>query len=296
MMKAMAGVARLPFLILPVTLIASGSAAGAFGGHFSWLEAVLALVGLLALHAAVNILNEVSDMRTGIDLNTERTPFSGGSGTLPSGAMSVRTARALGLTAAAVGLAVGIRFLYTVGIPMVPFLVIGAVLALGYTDLLARVGIGEIAAGFGLGALPVVGTDLVMDGVIGTASIAASIPAFLMTFNLLLLNEFPDEEADRAGGRRNLVILLGRPAAAWTYILAALAVPVGIIAAVFLDVLPTMALIAALPTVLLAPALKWAATRSLEPVPIPGLGANVFWNLATNTLMAAGIAITLWAR
>jgi 1,4-dihydroxy-2-naphthoate octaprenyltransferase len=135
-----------------------------------------------------------------------------------------------------------------------------------------------------------------MDGVIGTASIAASIPAFLMTFNLLLLNEFPDEEADRAGGRRNLVILLGRPAAAWAYILAALAVPVSIIAAVLLDVLPPTALIAVFPTALLAPAVKWAATRPLEPVPIPGLGANVFWNLATNSLMAAGIVITLWTQ
>jgi 1,4-dihydroxy-2-naphthoate octaprenyltransferase len=35
-----------------------------------------------------------------------------------------------------------------------------------------------------------------------------------MTFDLLLLNELPDEEADRAGGRRNLVLILGRRAAA----------------------------------------------------------------------------------
>jgi 1,4-dihydroxy-2-naphthoate octaprenyltransferase len=294
-MKAVAGVARLPFLILPVTLIASGAASGALGGEFSWLEAALALAGLLALHAAVNILNEASDMRTGIDMNTKRTPFSGGSGTLPSGAMSVGVATALGLTAAAIGLAVGIRFLYHVGLPMIPFLVIGAVLALGYTDMLARAGIGEIAAGLGLGALPVVGTDLVMDGAVEAASVAASIPAFFMTFNLLLLNEFPDEKADRAGGRRNLVILLGRQAAAWIYILAALAVPVSIVAAVFMKALPPMALIAAFPTVLLAPALKWAAAHPMEPVPIPGLGANVFWNLATNTLVATGILITLWA-
>ncbi len=29
------------------------------------------------------------------------------------------------------------------------------------------------------------------------AAWSAALPAFLMTFNLLLLNEFPDEEADR---------------------------------------------------------------------------------------------------
>ncbi len=292
--SAIAGVARLPFLVLPFTLVASGAAAGSWGGVFSWTEALLALVGLLALHASVNMLNEASDMRSGIDANTVRTPFSGGSGTLPSGAMSIRTTRALGLTAAAVGLAVGIRFFYTVGLPMIPFLIIGAVLTLGYTDLLARAGLGEAAAGLGLGALPVVGIDLVMDGVISAASIAASVPAFLMTFNLLLLNEFPDEKADRAGGRRNLVILLGRAVAAKIYILVALGTPVSIVGAILLGVLPPPALIAVLPTLLLVPGIKWAATDSSQPLPVPTLGSNVLWNLATNTLLTAGIGISLW--
>lgn len=295
-MSAIAGVARLPFLILPFTLVASGTAAGSWDGVFSWTEALLALVGLLALHASVNMLNEASDMQSGIDVNTERTPFSGGSGILPSGAMSIRTARILGLTAAAVGLAAGIHFLYTVGIPMIPFLVIGAVLALGYTDVLARAGLGEAAAGLGLGALPVIGVDLVMDGAISSASVAVSVPAFLMTFNLLLLNEFPDEKADRAGGRRNLVILLGRAAAARTYIVAAVGVPVSIIAAVFLRVLPTPVLIAVLPTALLVPGIRWALTDPSQPVPVPGLASNVLWNLATNALVAVGIGISLWLR
>jgi 1,4-dihydroxy-2-naphthoate octaprenyltransferase len=43
---------------------------------------VLALIGLVALHAAVNAFNEASDMRSGIDLQTTRTPFSGGSGSM----------------------------------------------------------------------------------------------------------------------------------------------------------------------------------------------------------------------
>jgi 1,4-dihydroxy-2-naphthoate octaprenyltransferase len=208
--------------------------------------------------------------------------------------MSVRTATVFGLVAAAVGLAVGIYFLLEVGWPLLPIAVIGAVLVLGYTDFLARTGVGEIAAGLGLGALPVIGTDLVLDGSIGRASVAAAVPAFLMTFNLLLLNEFPDEEADRAGGRRNLVLLLGRKGAAWIYSLAAVAVPVSITVAVFADMLPALALIAVFPTVALAPAFTWAFTHPGEPVPHSALGANVIWNLATNTMLAVGIAIEIW--
>jgi len=145
-LTAYASVARAPFLLLPPTLVASGAAAAAWNGSFSWSRTVLALVGLVSLHMAVNILNEWSDMRTGIDLATERTPFSGGSGTLPAGGMSVRTALIFGLVCAGVGLVIGLWFLLEVGWVLLPIVIAGAVSVLAYTDVLARIGIGEIAA------------------------------------------------------------------------------------------------------------------------------------------------------
>jgi len=290
-LKAFAGVARVPFLLLPVTLVAAGAAAASFDGHFNLLHTLVALVGLVALHMAVNILNEASDMRTGIDLATERTPFSGGSGTLPAGGMSRSTALAFGLVCAAVGLAVGVWFLGRIGSAMLPLMVAGAVCVLAYSDLLARIGIGEIAAGLGLGGLPVLGTALVQDGTLGPAAWAAAVPATFMTFNLLLLNEFPDEEADRGGGRRNLVILFGRRTAAWIYAAAGVATPVAIVQAVILEALPELCLAAALPSLLLFRALRWVVGDPSAPVPIPALGANVIWNLGTNTVLAATLVL-----
>ncbi|NIM49384.1 MAG: prenyltransferase [Gemmatimonadales bacterium] len=291
-LRAFAGVARVPFLILSVTLVASGACAAAYEGHFSWPRTFVALVGLLALHIAVNALNEWSDMRTGIDLQTERTPFSGGSGTLPAGSLSPGAALAFGLTCAAIGLAVGIWFLTRVGWVLLPFMIAGAVFVLGYTDAVARVGLGEVAAGLGLGGLPVAGTALVQNGSLEPAAIAAAVPATFMTFNLLLLNEFPDEAADRLGGRRNLVILVGRPLAAVVYSAAAAATPVAILAAVALKSLPVLCLAAVLPSLLLVKPLGWALSRSREAVPVPALGANVAWNLTTNTVLAATLALT----
>jgi 1,4-dihydroxy-2-naphthoate octaprenyltransferase len=291
--KDFAGVARAPFLLLPPTLVASGAAASAWNGRFSWLHTILALIGLVVLHMAVNILNEWSDMRTGIDLETERTPFSGGSGTLPSGGMSSRTALGFGLVCSAIGLGIGLWFIPRIGTALVPVMVLGAVSVLAYTDLLARMGIGEIAAGFGLGAGPVIGTALVQDGSWSRAAIAASIPAFFMTFNLLLLNEFPDEKADRKGGRKNLVILLGRRPAALVYAAAAIATPVAIVVSVVTGWLPPPALIGALPSLLLVKPLQWAFSDTDQPVPIPAMGANVAWNLATNSLIAIGLAVAV---
>jgi 1,4-dihydroxy-2-naphthoate octaprenyltransferase len=235
-------------------------------------------------------------MRTGIDLKTVRTPFSGGSGTLPAGAISSRATLLFGLAAASVGLGIGVWFLNWVGTPLVPIVVLGAVGVLGYTDFLARIGVGEVAAGLGLGGLPVIGTALVQDGVLGQAAIAAAVPATLMTFNLLLLNEFPDEEADRAGGRRNLVTLLGRRPAALVYAAAALLTPASIVVAVALSVLPLVSLAAVLPSLLLVQPLRWAFGDVTRPVPIPALGGNVTWNLGTNSVLALSLvaAVLLW--
>ncbi len=289
--SAYLGVARAPFLLLPPTLIAAGAAASAYEGAFDPVRTAVALVGLVALHMAVNIFNEWSDMRSGIDLETERTPFSGGSGTLPAGRMSLTTAFAFAVVCAAVGFAVGVWFLSLVGTVLVPILVIGALLVLGYTDFLARIGVGEMAAGLGLGGLPVLGAALVQDGTVGPAVWAAALPATFMTFNLLLLNEFPDQEADRRGGRRNLVLLLGRAGASWVYALAGLAVPSSIILTVMMGVLPPHALAAVVPSLLLVQPLRWAFRDPDDPVPVPALGANVIWNLSTNAILAASLFV-----
>jgi len=289
--KTYAALARAPFLLLPVTLVICGAGAAAYEDAAYWEPTLLALVGLVAVHIAVNALNEWSDMRRGIDLKTVRTPFSGGSGTLPAGKAPVEAALRLGLFFAAVGLVIGIWFLSRIGPAFLPFLLFGAVFVMGYTDVLARMGIGEVAAALGLGGLAVSGVAMVQEGTLGGVAIAASVPAFLMTFNLLLLNEFPDEAADRAGGRKNLVLLFGRRGAALIYALAALMVPVWIVGAVVAGHFPLWALAGALPSMLLVQPLKWAFGDTSMDVPIPALGANVIWNLATNSLLGISLLV-----
>jgi hypothetical protein len=58
---------------------------------------------------------------------------------------------------------------------------------------------------------------------------------------------------------------------------------------VFTDALPTICLAAVLPSLLLAKPLRWAFGDPWQAVPIPALGANVVWNLATNSVMAAAL-------
>ena len=102
------------------------------------------------------------------------------------------------------------------------------------------------------------------------------------------------EKADREGGRKNLIIMLGRSRAAIVYAVAALLVPVWIVGGVIQGTFPMWALLGALPSLLLVPPLRWAFGASSEKVPHPALGANVAWNLATNTLLGIGLFLAAW--
>lgn len=284
---ALSGISRGPFLLLPIALIATATAAASCAGTWVPLYAGMALVGLLALHIAVDAINEARDAETGIDFQTERTPFSGGSGTIPSGALSIRFAYIWGLGFAALGAGIGVWFLIEVGTVMLPIFALGALAVLAYTHLLLRIGLGEIFAGLGLGGLPVVGAALIHNGTVPDAAIAAAIPATFMTFNLLLLNEFPDADVDRRGGRQHLVILLGRKVAALVFFAAGIGVPLSLAASVAVGWLPPLCLLAVIPTVAIFPALRWALTDPESNPPVPAMGGNVAWNLSTHAVLAA---------
>lgn len=286
-------VARAPFLALPVTLVVLGSATAALDGGFDPVAAGLAFLGLLALHVSINARNEYRDYQSGVDFETDPTPFSGGSGALPEGAIDPVAARRLATATAVVGALVGAYFLLEVGLVLLPILVVGAISVLFYTSHLARYGLGELFAGLGLGGLPVLGTALVQVGSITPAMILASVPATILTFQLLLLNEFPDVEADRTGNRKNLIHRLGRPAAGQLYVLAGLAVPASILGGWLLGPLPFWSLLGAVPSVLLVRPARWALTRPETELPVDAQRDNVLWILGTNLALALGFGLSL---
>lgn len=282
-------VARAPFLALPVTLVLLGSAVAAGSGEFDPVAAGLAFLGLLSLHVSVNARNEYRDYHSGVDHRTEPTPFSGGSKTLPEGELEPKAAKRLGLVTAGIGAVIGVYFLVTVGLILLPIFVVGAVSVLFYTSHLARYGLGEFFAGLGLGGLPVLGTALVQVGQVTLPMLLASVPATLLTFNLLLLNEFPDEEADKVGDRKNLIHRFGRRIAGWIYVVAGVGVPGSIVLAWVLGPFLAWALLGVLPSLLLVKPVSWAISRPNEAVPLPALRQNVLWILGTNTFLGMGL-------
>jgi len=71
-------------------------------------------------------------------------------------------------------------------------------------------GMGEILIGFCYGWLPIATGFYLFSGFFGPQVLLLSIPVSLSVFNVILINEFPDEEADRDIGKRNLVVRFGK--------------------------------------------------------------------------------------
>ena len=151
-------------------------------------------------------------------------------------------------------------------------------------------GLRLLAPGLGFGPFMVVGTQLALTGQHGAAAWAASVVPLAGVSGLLLLNQFPDVDADRNVGRRHLPMLLGRPQAARVWAVLQGLGYAGLVAAVALHALPLAALLGLL-TLPLALAVARGALAHADDLGalLPTLGRNVAYTLATPALVALGM-------
>ena len=289
---AIARAARPNFLVLAPLCVMLGLGLVALQPvTLSAHDIVLVMVGALLAHAAVNLLNEYEDFRSGLDLITRRTPFSGGSGALPetpSAAPLVRLAAMLTLSSVT---AVGAYFLWLRGWPMLVIGLSGLGLVIAYTRWITRMPwLCLLAPGLGFGPVMVLGSLVALGGKIDAASFIVSGVALLLVSELLLLNQFPDVEADRRIGRRHLPIVLGLQGASTIVVSLLLGAYVLIALGQISGALPAGVWLAWLTL----PAALWIVRRLPEALEAPELllrvlGVNVATLLATLALLGIGL-------
>jgi len=287
---------RPQFLILTPMCVLVGVAAAAYKGfELNPLHVILTLLGAILAHISVNVLNDYFDYRSGIDLATKRTPFSGGSGILPAGLLKAQQVYLLGL-ASLIGVgAIGIYFTFEYGWAILPLGILGMVVIYLYTTHITKNPLlCAIAPGLGFGPLMVVGTYFAQTGEYSlTAGLASLVPGFLVS-NLLLLNQFPDIEADKVAARRHIPIAYGRRFSARVYAVLMLATYVSLASAVGFGVLPLTALIGLL-TLPLAVKTVMGALKNYDDMEklMPSLGMNIQVILLTTLLTGVGILLGL---
>ena len=284
---------RPQFLLLSVVLVLVGTAVALHEGYFDWLKFVLTLLGLLLAHLSVNVLNDYFDCKSGIDFETQKTPFSGGSGILTDGLLKPESVYRFGVGCLAVALLIGVYLTLISGWQLLPLIILGGLISYFYTSHLTRWPVAELWAGLGMGTLPVLGTYFIQTGSYSLEAFAASLAPGFLTANLLFLNEFPDAEADKKGGRRHLVITLGKRRASRLYAALMVATYLCIVAGVAAKLMPLVTLIALASMVFARTAISKAFKYhdDLENL-VPALRANVITVLGTDALLALAYFLT----
>ena len=292
--QTLLGPMRVPFLILTPACVALGlGSAYRSQGSIDPVHAALVLVGAIAAHISVNAFNEYFDFKSGLDFRTRRTPFSGGSGSLPAAPHMARRTLHTAVAAFCMAAAIGIYFSIVSSPVLIPIGVVGLFLLVFYTSWVAHHALlCLIAPGLGFGPCMVMGTHVALTGGFSWTAFIVSLVPFFLVSNLLLLNQFPDVEADRSIGRRHYPIVIGRHASSWLYAGFLLLAYMSLITGAALALLPKWCLIGLATAALAVPACLIAIRHpdNIEKL-LPAMTMNVAVNVATPALVAVGFFI-----
>ena len=285
---------RAPFLLLPTIFVPLGVAIAWDHGSFDPFTAVLTLLGVLSLHASVNVLNDYFDFKSGIDLATTPTPFSGGSRVLPAKELAPASVLYGGLLFLLGGVGIGVYLIYSFAFDpvLIGILAIAAVSVVGYSSVLSHAGIGELVAGLNFGPLLVLGTYYVQTRRIDAEPLVLGLALGLMVAGILYINEFPDTAADQQAGRRHLIVRWGKAKAAARFRVIIAAAYIVLVVGVLAGLATPLALV----SVLAAPK-AWKAAKILgekydsSMELIPGMASMVMATLWTGGLLLAAYLV-----
>jgi 1,4-dihydroxy-2-naphthoate polyprenyltransferase len=210
-------VIRIRFLLASVIAVSNGLAITYW--KYSTIDpvyAILTYVGVVFLHASVDLLNDYWDYKRGIDIATKRTKFSGGTGVLPENLLKPRTVYIAGLVFLILGASIGTYFIAIRGVTIAIILGFAVIAIYFYSTTIVNAGLGELFVAI-KGAMIVLGSLYVQNATLEPAAMYGGAIVGLLSATVLFINSFPDYEADKSKGRRTLVIILGRKVASTTF-------------------------------------------------------------------------------
>lgn len=210
MISAWFRVIRIRFLLASVIAVSVGLAITWWhSSNVTVFDAILTMAGVLALHASVDLFNDYWDFKRGIDTATKRTKMSGGSGVLPEGILKPRQVYAGGIIFLVIGTIIGVYFVITDGIIIGIILAFAVVSIYFYSTKIVNWGLAEVFVSI-KGTLIVIGTYFIQTSQINESVILGGIVVGVLSSLVLFITSFPDHDADKAKGRKTLVIGIGK--------------------------------------------------------------------------------------
>lgn len=283
---------RPQFLLLALVLGILGACMAWYDGFFSIGNIVLAGVGLILAHASCNAFNDYFDYKSGVDKATTVTPFSGGSGLLKQGLLTPREVFGIAAICLLLDIPIGLYFCIVKGWLLLPLIVVAAICVVLYSPAILKWYWPEWSPFVGLGMLPVLGMYFSQTGAYTWNALIAAVPAGLLVHNLLLLNEFPDIEADKMGHRKTLTITMGRLGAATVYTVFTILAYVWVVGAIIFKAMPILTLLALLTIPFAARAIRGAFASEDMSKLMPAMASNVLVVLLTEFFTAVGYVLS----
>ncbi|MBN1682852.1 prenyltransferase [Candidatus Bathyarchaeota archaeon] len=284
---------RAPFLILAPITYSIGVAAAYVDGYFNLLNMILGFVGVTLAHISINVLNEYFDYKNGLDFKTIKTPFSGGSNILTSGELKSETVYKFGIICLTIGSGIGIYLAYNSTWMILPIIALAILTIYFYTPIFSKLYLGELITGINFGPLVAIGGYMTLTKEFGFTSLYAGVVPGLLVGTLLFLNEFPDIDADKTVGRRNVVIAFGKKKSSIIYGVLIICTYLWVFLTVIKNFLPPTVLVTYFTLPIGYKAVKGVINNQGKvPEIIPYMGENVKLTLTMTALMAIGIILS----
>ncbi len=278
---------RIRFLLASVIAVSNGLAIAYW--KYSTVDlfyAVLTYIGVVFLHASVDLLNDYWDYKRGIDMATRRTKFSGGTGVLPENLLTPRTVYTAGIIFLILGGSIGAYFVAIRGLAIAVILGFAVVAIYFYSTQIVNAGLGELFVAI-KGAMIVLGSLYVQNAMIEPAALYDGAIVGILSATVLFINSFPDYEADKSKGRRTLVIILGRKTGSIMFPVFIIAVYALIIGGIFLGFTKFYSLLtfASVPIALKSVILLRKQPQAVDKM-VPAMASAVTYSRLTGFLLA----------
>jgi len=294
MLSAWFRVIRIRFLLSSVIAVSVGLSISWWHiGQIDILYAIMTMGGVVSLHASVDLLNDYWDFKRGIDTQTQRTKMSGGTGVLPEGLLQPNQVYRAGIAFLIIGSLLGIYFVIIDGIVIGMILTFAVVSIYFYSTKIVDSGLAEIFVAI-KGTMIVLGTYFIQTLEINLTTIMGGIFIGALSSLVLFITSFPDFEADKAKGRKTLVISVGKQKATMVFWIFPIVVYSILISGIFYEIFPIYCIIslAMFPLIIKAGLLlkqNFDDTNKL----IPAMSYTITFSRITGALFVIGFLLNL---
>ena len=287
-------VIRIRFLLSSVIAVSVGLGISWWHiGQIDILYAIMTMGGVVSLHASVDLLNDYWDFKRGIDTHTHRTKMSGGTGVLPEGLLQPNQVYRAGLGFLITGALIGSYFVIIDGIVIGMILAFAVVSIYFYSTKIVDSGLAEIFVAI-KGTMIVLGTYFIQTLEINLTTIMGGIFIGALSSLVLFITSFPDFEADKAKGRKTLVISVGKQKATSVFWIFPIVVYSILLSGIFYEIFPIYCVIsiAMFPLIIKAGLLLKQNFDNINKL-IPAMSYTITFSRITGALFVIGFLLNL---